>query len=83
MDEPNAESKGGILLPESAREDRVPGEVLAIGPGRPTEHGAVIKVDDIEISDRVIFNKFTAYELDEDERLYIVRGHDITCKVSE
>lgn len=83
MDEAKDMSKGGILLPDSAQNERMPGTVLTIGPGRMSEHGHMIVVDDLEVNDRVIFNKFTAYELDEEERLYLLRGSDITCKVDD
>jgi chaperonin GroES len=83
MDAPKEKSGGGILLPETARDDRVPGEVIAIGPGRITEYGHTITVRDLAKGDRVIFNKFTAYELSEDERLYLIRGSDISCKVND
>jgi len=83
MDETKDKSKGGILLPDSAQNERVPGTVLTIGPGRMSEHGFMIVVEDLEVNDRVIFNKFTAYELDENERLYLLRGSDITCKVDD
>ncbi|MCV0439720.1 MAG: co-chaperone GroES family protein [Hydrogenophaga sp.] len=82
-DEPKEQSQGGILLPDSAKDERVPGTVLEIGPGRLSEQGTMILVDDLEVGDRVIFNKFTAYELDEKERLYLLRGNEITCKVND
>ena len=58
MDAPLDKTKNGILLLESAQEDRMPATVLAIGPGRMTEFGTKISVDDLVIGDRVFFNKF-------------------------
>lgn len=82
MEEAATETKEGILLVESARDDRTPAEVLAIGPGRVTENGHLLTVDDLAIGDRVIFNKFSALELDEKERIYLIRGNDIGCRLT-
>lgn len=83
MELPAEQTKQGILLVESAREDRVPAKVLAIGPGRMTENGTVVTVDDLDVGDRVLFNKFEAIELNEQERLYMIRGGAIGCKLND
>lgn len=83
MEEAPEESRGGIFLPKDVREDRLPGVVLAVGPGRMSEHGEWLKVIDLEVGDRVIFNKFSGLELDEDERLYMLRSADIGCKFND
>jgi len=83
MEESPEESRGGIFLPRDVREDRIPGEVLAIGPGRMSEHGHLIEVTDLKVGDRVIFNKFSGLELNEEERLYMLRGNDIGCKLDD
>lgn len=83
MDVPRDKTKAGILLPESAREDKTPATVKAIGPGRVTEFGTRLEVDDLKIGDRVFFNKFSAFELDEPQRLYLLRGHEISCKIND
>jgi len=83
MDAPEKKTSDGILLPKSVREDRVLGTVISIGPGRVSEHGHLITVEDLVVGDRVIFNKFSAYELDEDDRLYLLRGGEIGCKTND
>jgi chaperonin GroES len=83
MDEQKEVSKNGILLPQSVKEDRLPATVLAVGPGRVTEHGHTITVDDLAVGDRVVFNKFSALELNERERLYLIRHSDIGCKIDD
>lgn len=83
MDEPLKKTRNGILLPESAQEDRTAATVLSIGPGRLTDFGAIVTVDDLKVGDRVFFNKFAASELDTAERLYLLRGHEISCKVND
>ncbi len=84
MEEPPKATKAGILLMESTfSEDKMPAVVMAIGPGRMTDYGVFITVDDLSVNDRIIFNKFSAYELDKDERLYALRGGEIICKLNE
>jgi chaperonin GroES len=82
-DAPKDMSKGGILLPQDARDDRAPAEVVAIGPGRMTEYGVMITVDGLEVGDRVLFNKFEALELNESDRLYLVRAGAIGCVIND
>jgi chaperonin GroES len=83
MDAPEEKSDRGILLPDSAKEDRARATVISVGPGRMTEMGILITVEDLKKGDRIFFNKFAATELDEDERLYVVRGNDIVCKSND
>jgi len=83
MDIPKERSRGGIFLPETVREDRALGSILAIGPGRATDYGEFIKVEQLDVGNRVIFNKYTAYELNEEERLYLIRSSDIGCIVND
>lgn len=82
-DEPKDMSKGGILLPQDARDDRAPAEVIAVGPGRMTEYGIMLGVDGLQVGDRVLFNKFEALELNEKERLYLVRAGAIGCVIDD
>jgi chaperonin GroES len=83
MEKPATETKHGIALPESVRDDRTPGEVLALGPGRTTEEGKIVEITDLAVGDRVVFNKYSALELDEAERLYLIRNTDIGCRLDD
>jgi len=83
MDKPLERTKNGIALLPSTSEDKLPATVIAIGPGRLTEFGSKITIDDLAVGDRVFFNKFSATELDEQERLYMLRGHEISCKIND
>lgn len=49
--------KGGILLPESAQEKPKEGEVIAVGPGKLNDSGALIPVD-VKVGDRVLFGSY-------------------------
>ena len=70
-------SKGGILLPDTAKEKPQEGEVIAVGPGKVTDEGTRIAMD-VKVGDTVIYAKYagTEYKVD-DEELIIVRESDI------
>ena len=84
MDAPAEQTKKGILLVQSAQDDRMPATVLAVGPGvRTGDKGEVMEVVDLQVDDRVVFNKYSALELDDTERLYLIRDTDIGCKIDD
>jgi chaperonin GroES len=70
-------SKGGIIIPDTAKEKPIEGEVIAVGSGKILEDGTVRKVD-LKVGDRVLFGKYagTEVKIDGEERL-IVREEDI------
>jgi chaperonin GroES len=70
-------SKGGIIIPDSAKEKPAEGEVIAVGNGKIMEDGTVRKLD-VKVGDRVLFGKYSGTEvkIDGEERL-IVREEDI------
>jgi chaperonin GroES len=70
-------TKGGIIIPDTAKEKPVEGEVLAIGNGKALENGTIRKVD-VKVGDRVLFGKYSGTEvkIDGEERL-IMREDDI------
>jgi chaperonin GroES len=70
-------SKGGIIIPDTAKEKPIEGEVLAIGSGKVLEDGSVRKLD-VKVGDRVLFGKYSGTEVkvDGEERL-ILREDDI------
>jgi len=63
--------KGGIVIPDSAKEKPQEAEVVAVGPGRFNEDGARIPVD-VSVGDRVIFSKYGGTELKYDGHEYLV-----------
>jgi chaperonin GroES len=70
-------TKGGIVLPDSAKEKPQEGEVLAAGPGRMTEDGKRIAMD-VKVGDIVIYTKYGGTEIKVDgEELMILRESDI------
>ncbi len=70
-------TKGGLYIPDSAKEKPVEGEVIAIGNGKVQEDGTVRALD-VKVGDRVLFGKYSGNEikLDGEERL-ILREDDI------
>jgi chaperonin GroES len=70
-------SKGGIIIPDTAKEKPIEGEVLAIGSGKIADDGTVRKLD-VKVGDRVLFGKYSGTEVkvDGEERL-ILREDDI------
>ena len=75
-------SKGGIYLPETAKEKPQEGEVVAVGPGRLDDDGKRIPME-LKVADRVIYSKFAGTEFkDEDEEYLILRESDVLAKLS-
>jgi len=73
-------TKGGIYLPDTAKEKPQEGEVLAVGPGRLSEDGKRIAMD-VKVGDRVIYSKYGGTEIKiDDEELIILRESDILAK---
>ncbi len=70
-------TKGGIIIPDTAKEKPIEGEVVAVGNGKHLEDGTLRKLD-VKVGDRVLFGKYTGTEvkLEGEERL-IVREDDI------
>jgi chaperonin GroES len=73
-------TKGGIVLPDTAKEKPQEGEVIAVGPGRLTEDGKRIAMD-VEVGERVIYAKYAGTEIRlDDEEFIILRESDILAK---
>ena len=70
-------SKGGIIIPDTAKEKPQEGEVVAVGPGGRDENGKLIKMD-LKAGDRVLFGKWSGTEVKLDgEELLIMKESDI------
>ena len=70
-------SKGGIIIPDTAKEKPQEGEVLAIGPGRRDESGKLIPID-LKPGDVILFGKWSGTEIKIDgEDLLIMNEADI------
>jgi chaperonin GroES len=70
-------TKGGIIIPDTAKEKPQEGEVIAVGPGARDESGKVVPLD-LSAGDRVLFGKWSGSEVRIDgEDLLIMKESDI------
>jgi chaperonin GroES len=70
-------TRGGIIIPDTAKEKPQQGEVLAVGPGAPDEKGQVQPLD-VKPGDRVLFGKWSGTEVKiDDEDVLIMKESDI------
>ena len=70
-------TKGGIIIPDNAKEKPQEGEVIAVGPGARDENGKVVPLD-LKAGDRVLFGKWSGSEIKLDgEDLLIMKESDI------
>jgi len=72
--------KGGIIIPDSAKEKQQEGEVIAVGGGK-REKGELVPLD-VKVGDRVLFGKYSGTEIKIDyEDLLILREEEILAKL--
>src|SRR5580698_5379826 len=75
--EEEAKTKGGIIIPDTAKEKPQEGEVLSVGPGARDEAGKLQPLD-VKVGDRILFGKWSGTEVKLDaEDLLIMKESDI------
>ena len=74
-------TKGGIIIPDTAKEKPQEGQVIAVGPGR-REDGKVIKPD-VKAGDRILFSKYSGTEIKLDGEEHIIMREDDILGVIE
>jgi chaperonin GroES len=76
-------TKGGIIIPDTAKEKPIEGEVIAVGNGKFNDQGTLVKLE-VKVGDRVLFGKYSGNEvkLDGEDRL-ILREEDILCVIEK
>jgi len=75
-------TKGGIILPDTAKEKPQRGVIIAVGPGRLDEEGKRIPME-VKKGDKVIYSKYAGSEIKQnDEEVLILRESDILAKFS-
>jgi len=80
--EPEETTKGGIIIPDTAKEKPQEAEVIAVGKGRVGEDGKVIPLD-VKKGDKVLIGKFSGTEVTiEDEEHVILREEEILAKIT-
>ncbi|MEO0231398.1 MAG: co-chaperone GroES [candidate division WOR-3 bacterium] len=75
--------KGGIIIPDTAKEKPQKGEVIAVGPGRLDENGKRIPME-VKEGDKVLFSKYAGTEVKIGEEEYLImREDDILAIIEE
>ncbi len=74
-------AKGGIIIPDTAKEKPHEGEVIAVGAGK-VEKGHRVPLD-VKVGDRILFGKYTGNDITIDDQEYLIlREEEILAKVS-
>jgi chaperonin GroES len=75
--EQESKSSGGIIIPDTAKEKPMEGEIIAVGPGGRDESGKLIPID-LKPGDRILFGKWSGTEVKIDgEELLIMKESDV------
>ena len=75
--EEEGKTKGGIIIPDTAKEKPMEGEIVAVGPGARDEKGTLVPLD-VKKGDRILFGKWSGTEVKLDgEELLIMKESDI------
>ena len=80
--EEEQKTKGGIIIPDTAKEKPMQGEVLAVGPGVRDEKGQLVPLD-VQVGDRVLFGKWSGTEIKLDGEEYLIMREDEVLAVLE
>ena len=81
--EEEAKTKGGIIIPDTAKEKPQEGEVLSVGPGARDESGKLQPLD-VKVGDRILFGKWSGTEVKLDgEDLLIMKESDVMGVIEE
>ncbi len=75
-------SRGGIVLPDTAKERPQTGEVLAVGPGKTLDNGTVAAVE-VKVGDKVVYSKYGGTEIKISGEEYIILRQDDILGVVE
>ena len=67
--------KGGIIIPDTAKEKPMEGEVLAVGPGKQADKGERTPMD-VKVGDRVLYGKYSGTEVKLDDQTYLIIHQD-------
>jgi chaperonin GroES len=73
--EEEQKTKGGIIIPDTAKEKPMEGEVVAVGKGKVAEDGKIIKLD-VAAGDKILFSKYAGTEVKIDNVDYLIMRED-------
>ena len=80
--EDEGKTKGGIIIPDTAKEKPMEGEVIAVGKGTRTQDGKLVKMD-VKAGDRILFSKYGGTEINIDGVEYVIMREDDILGVIE
>jgi chaperonin GroES len=81
--DPEEKTKGGIILPDTAKEKPIEGTIVAAGPGKTTDDGKLVKLG-VKVGDKVLYGKYSGTEvMVEGEEYLIMRESDIFAIVEK
>lgn len=81
--EAEEKTKGGIILPDTAKEKPIEGTIVAAGPGKVSEDGKAIKME-VKVGDKVLYGKYSGTEVTvEGEEYLIMRESDIFAVIEK
>ncbi len=75
-------AKGGIIIPDSAKEKPQEGEVIAVGNGTKTEDGKILPLD-VKTGDRILFGKYSGTEIKVDNEDFLILKEEEVLGVVE
>ncbi len=79
--EDTKEMRGGLYIPDTAKEKPIQGEIIAVGPGR-MEKGQRVPME-LKVGDRVVYGKYTGSQVElEDEEIILIKEADVIAKLS-
>jgi len=73
--EEKEQRRGGIIIPDSAKEKPMEGKVIAVGSGRVQKDGSKAKLE-VKVGDRVLFGKYAGQEIKIDDKEHVILKED-------
>jgi chaperonin GroES len=80
--EETEKTKGGIIIPDAAKERPLEGKVLAVGAGKRLEDGTLVQLD-VKAGDRILFGKYAGTEIKLDGVEHLILGEDEVLGIIE
>ena len=74
--------KGGIIIPDTAKERPQQGEIIGVGPGKKNKNGEIIPMT-LKVGDKVIFSKYGGTEITIDNKEYLILREDDILAIIE
>ena len=75
------EMRGGLYIPDTAKEKPIQGDVIAVGPGR-LEKGQRVPME-LKVGDRVVYGKYTGSQVElDDEEIILIKETDVIAKLA-